>query len=63
LDDFSSSDSVQILLPDWSELAGAPLLEIKQVLPASEIVYLGGIFLVCSGRHRITVRATTLAAA
>jgi uncharacterized phage protein gp47/JayE len=63
LDDFSSSDSVQILLPDRSELTGVPLLEIKQVLPASEIVYLGGIFLVCSGRHRITIRATTLAAA
>ncbi|HET7237613.1 MAG TPA: putative baseplate assembly protein, partial [Terrimicrobiaceae bacterium] len=49
LDDFSSSDSVQILLPDRSELPGVPLLNVKQVLPASEIVYLGGIFLVCSG--------------
>jgi hypothetical protein len=52
LEDFSKHEVVQIQLTEKGP--ALPLLEIKQVFPAPN-VYVGGISLVCSGQHRITV--------
>jgi Baseplate J-like protein len=54
LEDFRAHEFVQIQLPDQGP--GLPMLEIQEVLPAPDI-YVGGISLVCSGQHRITVSA------
>jgi hypothetical protein len=56
LEDFSEGDIVQIQLT--KEGSALPMLEIEQVLPASD-VSVGGISLVCSGQHRITLSSST----
>ena len=56
LEDFCPAERVQILLPDQNQALDLPLPTIKGVFPAPD-AYLGGISLVCSGRHRITVSA------
>ena len=59
LEDFRDLQSVQILLPDESPAPNLPPLKIQEIVQASDI-YLGGISLVCSGQHRISVSAPTL---
>jgi hypothetical protein len=54
LEDFSKHEVVQIQLTEKGP--ALPLLDVKQVFPAPN-VYVGGISLVCSGQHRITVSA------
>jgi hypothetical protein len=56
LEDLSEGDIVQIQLT--KEGSALPMLEIEQVLPASD-VSVGGISLVCSGQHRITLSSST----
>ena len=56
LEDFREGDIVQIQLTKQN--SALPMLEIEQVLPASD-VSVGGISLVCSGQHRITLSSFT----
>ena len=54
LEEFNEHEVVQIQPAEQG--LSLPLLEIQQVFPAPD-VYVGGISLVCSGQHRISVSA------
>ena len=54
LEDFKPREPIQILPPFQSSEPNLPLLEIRKVAQAPD-VHLGGIFLTCSGQHRLTL--------
>lgn len=58
LEDFSKNEVVQIQLSEQGSTP--PLLKIREVSPAPNVC-VGGISLVCSGQHRITVSAPSTA--